>query len=409
MAQNINNTDLSSLRINRDSQPSQGGSSWKKGAIIALLLCAAGAGAWSVLGNRPIPVKTLTVAITSGAAQDAVLTGQGYVVAQRKAAISSKATGRLEALYVIEGDKVKTGDIIGRIESSDVQASLAQQQAQIDVLKASLATAQAELEEAALVLKRQQTLNNSKAGIQAELEAAQARHKRALAQVQSAQAGILSQQATVRAAQVQVENTIIRAPFDGTVLSKNANVGEVITALGAAAGSRGAVVTLADMTSLEVEADVSESSIEKISVNQPVEISVSAIPDKKYKGIVNKIIPTADRGKGTVQVKLRFTDKDDRVLPEMAAKVNFLRAESVQTAEQPGKMLIPASAIIQDGAGKFVYVLSSDKTASKIAIRTGEKFGDYMEITQGISAGAEIILAPVDKLSQGQKVEKASE
>lgn len=173
--------------------------------------------------------------------------------------------------------------IIGRIESNDVQANLNQQKAQIAVLNASVANAQAELEDAHSAYLRQQSLLQNKVGTQSEFDASQGRWKRALAQVSVAQAQINVQQAAIASAQVLVENTVIRAPFDGTVLSKNANVGEVITALGAAAGARGAVVTLANMSSLEVEADVSESSLSKILPNMPVEISVSAIADKNTK------------------------------------------------------------------------------------------------------------------------------
>lgn len=405
MAGEAKTTDLSSLQINRSSENSGGsGKTIIITLIVLFLLFAGGYGGYLYLGNSPVEVETLTILTTAPGGRESVLTGQGYVVAQRKAAISSKATGRLEALYVIEGDKVTTGTIIGRIESNDVQASYEQQKAQLEVIKASLSSAEAEAEEAEIVLKRQQSLKAEKVGTQADYDAAQNRYKKALAQIQSVKASIISQEATVRASQVQVENTVIRAPFDGTILSKNANVGEVITALGAAAGSRGAVVTLADMTSLEVEADVSESAIQKVNEGQGVEISVSAISDKKYKGIVNKIIPTADRGKGTVQVKIRFEDRDERVLPEMGAKVNFLKDEAPeQQKQETPKVLIPTNAIVSKNGRKTVFI-AVEQTAKEANIVLGQEFGEFIEVKSGLSNGDIIIKNPSEKLSNGSSI-----
>lgn len=393
--------DLSALKINRDIKTSSNGN--KKYIYIGLFLLII-IGFWYVKQNTAITVKTIQIIESSGLGQDAVLTGQGYVVAQVKAAISSKATGRLQELFVIEGDKVKKGMIIGRIESNDVQANLNQQKSQIAVLNASLSNAQAELEDAHSAYLRQQSLLQNKVGTQSEFDASQGRWKRALAQVSFAQAQINAQQAAIASAQVLVENTVIRAPFDGTVLSKNANVGEVITALGGAAGSRGAVVTLADMSSLEVEADVSESSLSKILPNMPVEISVSAIADKKYKGYVNKIIPTADRGKGTVQIKIRFNEIDERVLPEMGAKVNFLRQNIANEEQKPAKILIPTSSILTVNGKKTVFIVGAGSKATEQIIKTGAIFGEFTEVKQGLMSGTSLIISPIEKLSSGSSI-----
>lgn len=402
MAGEIHTTDLSTLKINRTPQTQSSNTKW---IIIAIILCCVIGGGYFLMNTTSVEVETMQVFTSQSSSSETILTGQGYVVAQRKAAISSKATGRLDALYVIEGDKVKQGDIIGRIESADVQAALDQQKAQLEVQKAALENATAELEDAEISLKRQQELRKESVGTQADLDAAINRVKKAKAQIQSAKASIATQESAIRASLVQVENTIIRAPFDGTILNKNANVGEVITALGGAAGSRGAVVTLADMTSLQVEADVSESAIQKIQENQPVEISVSAISDKKYKGIVNKIIPTADRAKGTVQVKIRFDDIDERVLPEMGAKVNFLKINTVvNEIESKPKLLIPQTAIQTKNGKKTVFVVK-DNAAQETAVSTGTILGEYVEITNGLMNGDVIILAPSDNIQQGSKVQ----
>lgn len=400
MNQSASTTDLSTLKIDRDGRKS----SSKKPMyfiIAAIILAIAG---YFLFSDSSVKVKTLTITASSLSGQDAILTGQGYVVAQVKAAISSKATGRLEALYVIEGDKVQSGNVIGRIESNDVQAFLSQQKAQMEVIKASLANAQAEYDDANAAYLRQKALIGGGAGTQAELDIAQFRWQRAQAQIRSAQAQMKAQESAIRAAQVQVENTIIRAPFDGTVLTKNANVGEVITALGAAAGARGAVVTLADMSSLEVEADVSESSLSKISQDQPVEISVSAIAEKKYAGIVSKIIPTADRGKGTVKVKIRFTDLDERVLPEMAAKVNFLRVESEKGPKEAPKILIPKTAVLNVNGYMIAFIVGPGSTAKEVTIKTGKTFGEYYEVISGLSSGTSLIISGMEQLKNGSSI-----
>lgn len=400
MNQSASTADLSTLKIDRDGKkPRSNKRTYLIIAIVIVLLAG-----FFLFNDSSVKVKTMIITTSSLSGQDAILTGQGYVVAQVKAAISSKATGRLDALYVIEGDVVKAGDIIGKIESNDVQAFLSQQQAQKDVINASLTNAQAEYEEANTAYIRQQSLLSGGAGTQAELDMAQARWKRAQAQIRSAQAQLKAQESAIKAARVQVENTVIRAPFDGTVLTKNANVGEVITALGAAAGARGAVVTLADMTSLEVEADVSESSLSKISQNQPVEISVSAIADKRYPGFVSKIIPTADRGKGTVKVKIRFNELDETVLPEMAAKVNFLRNDAGKTEKEAPKILIPKSAVLNVNGKMIVFIVGPGSKAQEQVIKTGKTFGDYYEVISGLAPGATLITTGMEALSTGTSI-----
>lgn len=404
--------DLSSLRINRNSPTeSSGGSRGKIILSILIILGLAGGGYWYFTGGAAsfskIEVETAVASMTSSAQSNSVLAASGYVVAQRKASISSKATGRLEQLYVIEGDHVKTGSIIGRIESSDVQAALRQAQASLDVAKANYASAVADMEEASSNLTRQRGLQATQSNTKAELETAEARYKRETAKVASSKAAIAVAEAAIRSAEVQIENTVIRAPFDGTVLSKNANVGEVITALGAAAGSRGAVVTLADMSSLEVEADVSESNIQKIQTNQPCQITLDAYSDKHYAGYVGKIIPTADRAKATVQVKVRFRDRDSSVIPEMSAKVLFLKPQDSTTSakqeQEASKLLIPAKAVVMRNGQSVVFVLQDNK-AEERRITKGGDFNGFIEIISGLTAGDKVVINPPDALKNGASV-----
>jgi RND family efflux transporter MFP subunit len=216
-------------------------------------------------------------------------------------------------------------------------------------------------------------------------------------------ASIAVSQAGLKAAEVQVENTLIRAPFDGTILTKNADVGEVVSPFSAGATSRVAVVTIADMNSLEVEADVSESNIEKISFNQPCEITLDAYPDQRYRGFVNKIVPTADRSKATVMTKIKFLDKDNRVLPEMSAKVNFLSSPIIDKVQAQPKLAVMASAVINRDGNKVVFLLSKDEVV-KVIVETGVQMGGMVEIKKGLSAGDKVVLSPSEKLDAGKKI-----
>lgn len=409
MSSEARKADLSSLRINRNAPaensprvPMRNFILYTSLGVGALILAAFFIFGGGITSAEQVETATVTLAYPSQA--NAVLTASGYVVAQRKAAVASKGTGRLEYLAVIEGDRVTKGSIIGRIENSDVEAALGQAKAGLAVAKAGLDQAKAELDDASANFERQKSLFNQGLLSKAEFDAANARHRRAVAQVASSAASVKSAEAGVRSAEVQVENTIIRAPFDGTVLTKSADVGEVITPFGAAAGSRGALVTLADMSSLEVEADVSESNIEKIFVNQPCEITLDAITEKRYHGFVHKIVPTADRAKATVLTKVRFEDRDDRVLPEMSAKVTFLNKELEKTAQaSTPKLSVPLSAIVTRDGKKIAFLLRDDSVVG-IEVVTGDPLGNSIEIKQGLSNGDKIVLHPSEKLSSGSKV-----
>ncbi len=401
------NTDLSFLKIDRDA-PRPSDAQGKK----TMLLIVAGVAAVAVIlvsffafgsGGSAEFVELGTVVLTTPAQESAVLTASGYIVAQRKAAVASKGTGRLEYLGVIEGDRVTTGQIIGRLESRDVEAALGQSKANLAVARASLEQALAEREDATANFERQKTLYAQNSISRAEYDAANARYKRAVAGVASAEASINFAEANVRAAEVQMEYTLIRAPFDGVVLTKNANVGEVISPFGAAAGSRGAIVTVADMSSLEVEADVSESNIQKLTEGQPCEITLDAYPDRRYAGFVNKIVPTADRAKATVLTKVRFKDRDERVLPEMRAKVNFLNAaEEKEEKDSSPKISVPASAVTTRNGQKVVFVAGGE-TVTETAVVLGAVMGSRIEIVRGVSPGDKVVLRPSEQLATGTR------
>src|SRR5438034_3321284 len=332
------NADLSALRIDRAADPAAptpGARRWLviglpvAGVVVlaAVLLATSGA-----LGSA-VPVRLTPATMVSPMRSGAVLVASGYVVAQRKAAVASKGTGRLVYLGVVEGDRVRAGQVIARVEDADVKAQLAQAQANVQLSRA-------ERHDAERSLARERFLSDSGASSQASVDAAEARHERV-------KAGIAAGEAAVLAAQVSLENTVIRAPFDGTVLTKNADVGEVLAPLAASAFSKSAVVTIADLRSLQVEADVAESNLEAISAGQPGEIVLDAYPDERYPGVVAKIVPTADRAKATVQVKVAFRSYDARVLPEMSAKVHFLPRPSRVAVDTQPVLVVPGTAVTE--------------------------------------------------------------
>jgi RND family efflux transporter MFP subunit len=370
------------------------------GVLLALIVIIMIAGAL----DPPPTVETATVTLMYPSQIHRVLVASGYVVAQRKAAIASKGSGRIVLLNVVEGDLVKKNDVIARLESGDMEAALGQARANVEFARAALTQAQAEATDATASYTRTKTLMESGSASKSEFDIADARHKRAQAGVQSAQATIKAYEAAVHAAEVQIENTFIRAPFNGTVLTKNADIGEMLTPFGAASNSRGAVVTIADMSSLEVEADVSESNIEKISVGQPCEITLDAFPEKRYRGTVSKVVPTADRAKATVMTKVRFVDLDSRVLPEMSAKVSFLPADAgAEMLNEKPKLVLNPATVLDGKEGKTVFVLTNGALAKRI-VTLGAEVGSVIEVLSGVKAGEKLVLKPTGKLSDGMKV-----
>lgn len=388
-------TDLSKLQIQRDTTAPDDPGPRSRWAFIlytigGVVIVLAVAFIIRSLLEKPEAVETAIVSYVSPTASQSLLTASGYVVAQRKAAIASKATGRIVGLYFLEGDKVRKGDIIAKIESDDVSAAL-------EGARADLAVAEADLFEAEKNYQRSTRLISDTLISQADHDLAKSRYD-------GAQAAVESRRAALRAAEVAVENTNIRAPFDGTILTKNADIGEVVAPFAAGASSRVAVVTLADMGSLQVEADVSESNITNVSIRQNVEITLDAYPERRYRGVVDKIVPTADRTKATVMTKVRFLERDERVLPEMGAKVHFLREAPVDTSTASvARLSVDERAVIMVGDRENVFVLDGNVVSLR-PIRTGERFGTMIEVREGLASGEKVVINPPEKLYSGAEV-----
>lgn len=339
--------------------------------------------------NPAVEVQLATAALNSPAQATAVLTASGYVVARRKAAVASKGTGRLIYLGVEEGDWVKKGQVIARLEDEDVLAALRR-------ARADLRAAQAELNDARESLNRQRELRKKDFVAQADYDAAEARYNRVLATIEAAKFAAAE-------AEVAVENTRIIAPFDGTVLRKNADIGEIVAPLAGAASSRAAVVTIADMSSLEIDADVSEANITRVQPDQLCEIRLDAYPDRAYVGYVSKIVPTADRAKATVMVKIRFKDYDKRVLPEMSAKVSFLPPGTADPADVQPVLTVPAAAVATRDGHAVVYQVREQR-AVEIVVVTGRRLGDRLEIKNGLQEGDRVVAKIDDRIRAGSKV-----
>ena len=393
---------LSKLSIDRSIAPVRTRRRRKWLWLGAIVLLAIVGGSWFASQPRAITIQTTPIVTTYPSQQFVVINSTGYVVAQRKASISSKASGRLEWLGVAEGSRVKAGDIIARLDKSDVQAQVEGARANVQVARATLEQAQAEDRDAASSLKRTRDLIAQKFVSESALDAAKARADRAVAAIASAKAGIGSAEANARNAQVAVDYTVIRAPFDGIILSKSANVGDMVTPFSSAADSKGAVVSMADMSTLEVEADVSEASLSKVSVGQPTEITLDALPDVRFRGTVSRIVPTVDRAKATVMTKVRFDAIDARVLPEMSAKVSFL-SQPVTAEQQKPLTAVNADALATRDGKSVVFVVRDGKTA-EVNVTPGQKIGDLTAISGEVKTGEKAVLKPATDLTAGVQV-----
>jgi len=388
--------DLSALRIDRKEETRSKrpiNSKLIKNVVYLLLTAIVIVASYFIylkVSDNSVIVEQYTVSLNFPSDSDALLTASGYIVAQRKASVASKGTGRLIYLGVVEGDAVVKDQVIARLEDDDIKAQLLQ-------AKATLKLYEAELKESEKYFKRQKALFKTGSTTEELLESAEARYEKALANIDVANA-------LIKASEVSLENMLIRAPFNGTVLTKNADVGEIVTPISGSATSKSAVVTLADMKSLQVETDVSESNIQKIKLNQKCNIFLDAYPNLKYDGFVAKIVPTADRSKATVLVKVGFLHYDDKVLPEMSAKVNFLLDKKEETSNDNKPILmVPLSAIRYSGKMKLVYTVQ-DNLARQSIITTGRQFGDMIEVVSGLDEGDKIISKLNDNIKEKTKV-----
>ncbi len=397
--------DLSKLTIDRGSKsfaPKRARRWINKWTIgLAVIVIAAAAMAMRS-ANAPATVETATVTTAYPTAAITVLNATGRVSAWRKAAVSTKATGRLEWLGVQEGTRVKQGEVIARLENLDVSAARDSALANTTAARANLEQGEAERRDADSSYKRSQDLYDKKFISESTLDTARARSEKAKAAVSSLRAAIGVAEANARQAGVSVEQTLIRAPFDGVVLTKNANVGDIITPFSSATDSKGAVVNMADMETLEVEADVSEASLSKVIVGMPTEIQLDAYPDVRLLGEVSRVVPTVDRTKATLLVKVKFVEKDERVLPDMSSKVAFL-ARAPNSEDRKPVTAVRPEAVVTRGGKSVVYLIGDNNVVKEVAVGKPGKLGDLTQIS-GVKAGDKLVLSPPERLKDGATI-----
>lgn len=372
--------------------------------LLAAIVVGVGMATWAWYRHAQIAVDTAVVHSVYPSHALTLLNATGYVVAQRKASVASKATGRLEWLGVLEGSKVHKGEVIARLEDRDARAMRDQADANVQVAEANHAQGQAELAQAEIAFRRSEALSGKNIVSESTRETAEARLLKARGALAGYVAAIAAAQANLRVSEVNVGQTVIRAPFDGVVLRRHANVGDTITPFSQAIDTKGAVVTIADMDSLEVEADVAESSYLSIRVGQPVEIQLDAIPGERFDGVISRMVPTMDRAKASTLVKVRFIQRDLRMLPDMSAKVAFLEREVGESEHKP-VLAVPMAAVVEMGGRPHVYVVEDGKARLR-RVEIGAKVGDQIEV-RDLNAGTRVVIRPPEGIVDGQAVKQA--
>lgn len=395
--------DIGKLKLDRTALASGGRRRGRRALLVTILVILVGvAVVVRLFSAAAIEIETATVSLQYPSSGFTLLNASGYVVAQRKAALAAKATGRLEWLGVEEGSRVRRGEVIARLEAMDIDALRLQTAAALLSVKAQRDQAKVETVDATTNRNRVKELFMQGVLSQADYDVAEFRFQRANAALAAADANVKASEAALRSADVSVDYTRIKAPFDGVVLTKSADVGDIVTPLGAAANAKASVVTLADLSSLKVEVDVSEANIEKVRRGQPCEILLDALPQKRFRGLVHSVVPTADRSKATVMVKVGFVELDPRILPEMSAKVAFLE-RPVTVGEELPKTVVPRKAVVTRAGIAVVYLVKGDRLV-ETKIATAEMSGDQIEIRSGVNPGDKIALQPLEKLKNGSRV-----
>jgi RND family efflux transporter MFP subunit len=401
--------DLSRLTIDRDAPPAVRRALSRSLVLAGIAVVLIGAVAM-VARARGVPQVEVAVA-SSGAPGSAggaaSVTANGYVVARTRASVSSKIAGRLAELNVSEGSFLRSGEVIGRLDNADYQAGVSQAEANVATARAGLIEAEADRDQLRREAERQRTVRGQNPNLvsQQELDLAESRAAQADARVRAAMARKDAAEAGFRLAQANLENTVIRAPFTGTVLRKEAEVGEVVAPSVGGGLTRGAVVTMADLTTLEVEVDVNEAYIARVRRGQAARITLDAYPDTSFRGAVRQVVPTADRQRATVQVKVSILERDGRILPEMGARVDFLEPDTAR-ADAPAAtpvVRVPVAAV-RDEAGQAVVWIVRQGRLVRREVTAGPASGGFREVRSGLSGGEQLLVGGVEAPEDGMRV-----
>jgi HlyD family secretion protein len=393
---------LDDLRIDRGAAPTR--PPYGLVALVLFLLVAAAGGAWWWF-NRPqtAEVRTIVVASPASGGAQTLLNASGYVTARREATVSSKVTGKVVEVLVEEGMKVKEGQILARLDATNLEKSLALTTARLESTRKSLEETRANLEQAQRELKRASELAAQQIASQAELDRAGADVKALRARLDRQQADVTVAERELALSEQQLDDTVIRAPFGGVVTSKNAQPGEMISPVSAGGGfTRTGICTIVDMDSLEIEVDVNESYINRVVPDQPVEATLDSYPDWRIPAKVIAIIPTADRQKATVQVRVGFEEIDARVLPHMAVKVAFQRAEADE--QEPVRAVSVPKTAVRQREGRDMVWLVRDGRLERRAITVSDKLGEQVTVTGGLNGGERVVIEGPENLAEGARV-----
>lgn len=406
----VSNTDLlKELKIERHQREQHSGGPgpwpWIVGGIVVVLL-AVGAAGWWWYGHRAVPVRTAqAVAAASDPAAAAVLQATGYVTARRQATVSAQITGTLTAVLIEEGDRVKQGQILAKLDDSQYKAALDTAIAQAKAAHALVNQYQAQLGQNERDATRDEEL--AKRGLVSKQAAEQARTL-----ANSTHAQLLSQQRQAAAADAQVVEAqvnygycLIRAPFDGVITTKDAQVGEVVSPFSAGGGfTRTGIGTIVDMDSLEVDVDVNEAYIGRVTPHMPADAVLDAYPDWKIPAHVIAIVPAADRGKATVKVRVAMEQKDARIVPDMGVRVSFLEQKAAVATQAPKGVLVPAKAVVKRDGSDSVFIVANGKARRQVVQPAAQDYGDMRLLPAAVNAGDTVVVSPPDDLRDGSDV-----
>ena len=394
--------DLSALRIEREPMrtASRG---WVKWIVLLIILGGAGAAGWSWwTRERPLEVEVATVTERAAGTQASVLNASGYVTARRRATVSSKVTGKVIEVNVEEGMAVRQGQVLARLDDSSLQAELRLYRAQLESAKRQIPESDVRLEQARVALRRQEQLRKEGLNTPSDIDNAKAEVDSLVARIASAQETVKVAESQIAMQQTSIDDMVIRAPFSGVALSKDAQPGEMVSPVSAGGGfTRTGISTIVDMNSLEIEVDVNESYINRVRPAQPVMAVLDAYPEWQIPAKVIAVIPTADRQKATVLVRIGFTALDPRILPDMGVKVTFMReADSAAAVVAQPMTLVPAAAVKQENNASYVFTVK-DQTVERRAIKTGGTDGDRLEVLAGLKGGDRVVISPPPTLAAG--------
>lgn len=390
---------LNALKINRKPGAPTKKRRWPW--IVAVLLLLAVAGLW-LRGGKPMEVETANVRSAAESGPASVLDASGYVTARRIATVSSKITGKVKEVYIEEGQSVKEGEILARLDVQDAQAQLQLSQSQLASSQSQLAEARAQLALAESNYARNRELASKQLVSRQALDTVKAERDSRAARLVSLQKSVAVSEQQTSVSALNVDNTVIRAPFDGVIIAKAAQPGEMISPISAGGGSiRTGIGTLVDMDSLEVQVDVNEAYIGRVAPGMPIEAVLNAYPDWKIPGEVIAIIPTADRSKATVKVRVALNSKDTRIVPDMGVRVSFLEK---RTDNKPlTGFWIPNTAVLSEGEATFAFSIVEGK-AKRVSISIAERNDNESRVEKGLAKGDSLIINPDKTLKDGQAV-----